>query len=449
MTLVRRISGLSEAEKITLLRGLTDAERDAWLADWPQWAHAGQLWPAGDWRSWVMMAGRGFGKTRAGAEWVAALVRACGRANGEADGLDARIGGPVRIALVAATTEEARRVMVEGPSGLLSLGWHASQRPRFEPSRRRLAWPCGSEATLFSGANPEALRGPEHHFAWCDELAKWRHPQETWDMLQLGLRAGARPRALVTTTPRAGCGALGAILEAADTIRTGGPSAGNPHLPAAWLAAVQASYGGTALGRQEIDGLFAQDLAGTLWPAALIEASRGVMPPAGALVRVVVAVDPPASAQGGCGIIACGLDRDGIGHVLADHSAAGLSPDGWAQRVRAAVDAHGADRLAAEANQGGEMVRSVLHSAGVTMPVTLVHASRGKSARAEPVAALFESRRARLAGRFPALEAELAGLIAGGGYEGPGGSPDRADAMVWAFTLLMLSSPGEARVRTL
>jgi hypothetical protein len=210
--------------------------------------------------------------------------------------------------LVAATAEEARRVMVEGPSGLLAVAG-PGERPRFEPSLKRLVFPDGSEATLYSGAHPEALRGPEHHFAWCDELAKWRHPKTTWDMLQLGLRMGEAPRALVTTTPRAGSAALKAVL--AGAARTGGATGANPHLPDAYLEAVLAAYGGTRLGRQEIEGLLAEDLEGSLWPAALIEASRGAAPAADALVRVVIGVDPPASAGGTCGIVACGLDADG------------------------------------------------------------------------------------------------------------------------------------------
>jgi phage terminase large subunit-like protein len=347
----------------------------------------------------------------------------------------------VRIALVAATADEARRVMIEGPSGLLAVAGHKGERPRFEPSLRRLTFPGGSEATLYSGAHPEALRGPEHHFAWCDELAKWRHPKATWDMLQLGLRMGEAPRALVTTTPRAGSAALKAVLAGAAV--SGGATGANPHLPEAYLEAVLAAYGGTRLGRQEIEGLLAEDLEGSLWPGALIEACRGAAPAADALVRVVIGVDPPASAGGTCGIVACGLDEAGVAHVLADHSAGGLSPEGWAAKVAAAVTAHGADRVVAEKNQGGDMVASVLRGAGRALPVTLVSASRGKSARAEPVAALFEAGRARLAGRFPELEAELATITAGGVA---GASPDRADAMVWAIWALAIAPKGEPRV---
>ena len=432
-----RMLGFDAGQRARLLRAMTPAERLAFDGDWDEWAHRGQHAPEGEWRTWVLMAGRGFGKTRAGSAWVHGLVRAAEREGCEAP----------RITLVAATVEEARRVMVEGPSGLLATALHPAEAPCFEASRQRVLWPSGAQAVLFSGANPEGLRGPEHHFAWCDELAKWRHPELAWDMLQLGLRAGERPRALVTTTPRAGSAALTRILAGKDVVLTGGGTGANPHLPPAYVDAVVSAYGGTALGRQEIDGVLCADAEGSLWPAALIEACRGAMPGRDTLRRIVIGVDPPASAGGTCGIVACGVDAQGIGHVLADHSAGGLSPEGWAAKVAGAAAAHGADRIIAEKNQGGDMVLSVLKAAGRALPVRLVSASRGKAVRAEPVAALFEAGQARLAGRFPELEAQLAGLTALGGYEGPGRSPDRADAMVWALWALMIDASGTPAVR--
>ena len=331
-------------------------------------------------------------------------------------------------------------------------GFAASLMPRqvVALERNELVFAGGSVATLFSGANPEALRGPQHHFAWCDELAKWRHPQATWDMLQLGLRCGERPRALVTTTPRGGCAALARILDAKDTVETGGRTGDNPHLPDAFLESIESAYGGTRMGREEIEGEFLRDVAGTLWPEALIGASRGAMPARETLVRVVIGVDPPASAEGTCGIVACGLDADGVGHVLGDHSAGGLSPEGWARKVAAAAEAHAADRIVAEKNQGGEMVKSVLRAAGIVLPVTMASASQSKVARAEPIAGLFECGKARLAGRFPELEAELGGLVTEGYAGGHGGarkSPDRADAMVWALWALLIAPKAEVRVR--
>jgi phage terminase large subunit-like protein len=420
---------LEDAELAALAQRVEARDLGCWLSDFGEWAHDGQLEPAGDWRTWVMMAGRGFGKTRAGAEWVHGVVRAA--------------GAPVQVALVAATVEDARRVMVEGPSGLLATA-PVNERPEFLPSLGEVRFAGGSVATLYSGANPDALRGPQHGFAWCDELAKWRHAEAAWDMLQLGLRVGERPRALVTTTPRARSEGLKRVLGGSGVVVTGGATGLNPHLPGAFLEAIEAAYRGSALWRQEVEGVLAAEVKGTLWPAALIEGCRGEAPEA--LVRVVIGVDPPASAGGTCGIVACGLDAEGVGYVLADHSASGLSPEGWAAKVAGAAAAHGADRVIAEQNQGGDMVRAVLKGAGRALPVRLVHASRGKAARAEPVAALFEAGAAMFAGRFDALEAELAGMVAGGRYEGPGRSPDRADAMVWALWALMIEVTREPRV---
>lgn len=468
--------GLTEAEQAELLRLVPAHLVIAANRSFRAWAHEGQLAPAeardgGAWRTWVLMAGRGFGKTRSGAEWILDCMRGggaqespspSGEGSGEGESSqpsrqaplpalspkgERALGGtgPLRIALVAATVDEARRVMVEGPSGILACA-REEEVLEWAPSRRELRFANGAIATLFSGASPEALRGPQHHIAWCDELAKWRRPDETWDMLQLGLRCGPQPRALVTTTPRGGCAVLGRILAAPDTAETNGSTRKNPHLSPAFLAAIERAYAGTRLARQEIEGELIRDVAGSLWPAALIEASRGAPVPREALTRVVIGVDPPASAEGTCGIVACGLDGEGVGHVLGDHSSGGLSPEGWARKVAAAAEAHDADRVVAEKNMGGDMVRSVLKSARITLPITLVSATRAKAGRAEPVAGLFENGRVRLAARFPELEAELAGL-APGGYEGCGKSPDRADAMVWALWALLIAPSAPPRVR--
>jgi phage terminase large subunit-like protein len=428
---VRVLEALEEEELRDVLGRLTEAERRRLEGHWPSWAHRGQLAPGGDWSTWTMLAGRGFGKTKAGAEWVSAFARehpdAC-------------------IALVAATAEEARSVMVEGRSGLLAAArFEEREAMVWEPSRRRLVLASGAQAFLYSAANPDGLRGPEHHIAWCDELAKWRHPQAAWDNLRLGLRLGERPRALVTTTPR-GVAALKRILAAPSTKRTGGPSWANPHTPEAFVAEAVAAHGGTRFGRQELEGVLLEDVEGSLWPRALIEKSRHDGLRREAFSRVVIGVDPPASADGdSCGIVVCGLTQ-GVGHVLADLSVAGLSPEGWAHKVAAGAEVWGAHRVVAEKNNGGEMVATVLRGADVGLPVTLVHAADGKSARAEPVAVLFESGKAKFAGRFPELEDELAGLTYGGGYQGPGRSPDRADAMVWAMTELLVKRRAEPRI---
>jgi phage terminase large subunit-like protein len=438
--LVRRLEALAPEERANVLEAIAEARLRAFNADWPGWAHEGQIPPDEDWHIWVLLAGRGFGKTRAGAEHVSGFARAAPDA---------------RIALVAATPEEARRVMVEGRSGLIAVARPGEERGRliWEPSLGRLVFASGAEAQVFSGANPDALRGPEHHFGWCDELAKWRRAEATWDNLMLGLRAGTRPRALVTTTPKP-VAALKRILGMEGTVLCGGATRANPHLPEAFIRAVEAAHAGTRFGRQELEGELIETVEGALWTRELIEESLGGdgrFPHGGAeshaaaresdcpLVRVVVGVDPPASADGdACGIVVAGLGADGVGYVLADLSVAGLSPEGWARKVAAAAEAWAADRVVAEANNGGDMVASVLRGAGLRLGVTKVHAASGKSARAEPVAALFESRRAKFAGRFPALEDELCGLTVAGGYEGPGRSPDRADAMVWALWELLL-----------
>lgn len=441
------LQAMQPDRRMALIRSLGQVDADTLDLDWPSWAHGGQLPPAGDWRTWVIMAGRGFGKTRAGSEWIAGL---------------ARRDGNLRIALVAASFEEARAVMIEGTSGLLAVADDAIAD--WLPTRRLLCFTSGAQAQVFSGASPQVLRGPEHHIAWCDELAKWDRAAETWDMLQLGLRLGDHPRALVTTTPKPGA-ALRRIMAARGCVVTGGATAKNPHLPAAFVEAVTELYGGTRLGRQELDGELLADAAGALWTVALIEQCRvgvaehwltgGVPSPRCAAAhspspsrgegpkysRTVIGVDPPAR-DGTCGIVACALDSSGprrpIGYVLADHSVTARSPEGWARAVAQAAEVHGATLVVAEQNQGGKMVEAVLRAADANLRVRLVTATTGKSARAEPVATLFEAGRVKLAARFPDLEAQLCGMIAGGGYEGPGTSPDRADAMVWALTELLV-----------
>lgn len=422
------IADLSHEQLRPFMEKLDPPLMQATLADWRLWARPEQLAPAGDWSTWVLMAGRGFGKTRAGAEWVAEQVRR---------------GEKLRIALVGATFEEARDVMVEGRSGLREVA--GDLIASWVPSRRRILFHNGSEASLFSGASPESFRGPEHHIAWCDELAKWKKAEQSWQMLQMGLRLGSNPRALITTTPRGG-GLLQSILDNEGTVRTGGSTNANPHLSPAFRQAMERLFGGTHLGRQELDGELIADTPGALWTAAMIEASRWPdATPAPPFTRVVIGVDPP-SGEGTCGIVACAIDPEGRGHVLADHSVSASRPERWAAAVGDAAALHGeraSDRRAlvvAERNQGGEMVRSVLHAAAPDLHVRMVTATQGKSRRAEPVALRFEAGRAFLHGAFPSLEAQLMGLIAGGGYEGPGHSPDRADAMVWALTELLLGA---------
>jgi phage terminase large subunit-like protein len=458
--IVDRLARLPADERRWVVKGLTVTERRTLEEFWPGWAHDGQLPPGAPLATaapWLILAGRGFGKTRAGAEWVMALARA---------------RGDLRIALVGATLEDARKVMVTGKSGLLAVA-RTGEALRFAATEGVVRFPSGAEAFLYSGACPEKLRGPEHHFAWCDEIAKWRHGEAAWDNLSLGLRLGEQPRALVTTTPKGSplLERLVAAARAAGTLCTG-RMADNLNLPAGFVAAMEAAYRGTRKGREELDGELVLAVEGALWTRELLEVCRvpaviasgakqssydvgatGLprrsAPRNDEFRRIVIGVDPPASAEGdGCGIVACGVDGDGIGWVLGDHSVRGLSPEGWAAAVVAAAEAWGAGCVIVERNQGGDMVKSVLRAADAGLPVRSVFARFGKGDRAEPVAMLFETGRVKVAGRFDALEDELCGLVRGGGYAGPGRSPDRADACVWALSELLLGRRGDGpRVR--
>ncbi len=422
------------AQRRDALRGLTARERRELAWHWRLWARGEQLAPPGDWRVWLIMAGRGFGKTRAGAEWVREVAAAHPDA---------------RIALVGASLGEARAVMIEGESGILAIS-PPRRRPRFEPSLRRLTWPNGAQAVLYSALEPESLRGPQHSHAWCDEIAKWSNvagkAEKAWNNLLLGLRLGERPRLLATTTPRA-VPLLRRLLKEDGLHLTKGSTYDNAdNLPERFISDVRTAFGKSLLGRQELDGELIEDVPGALWTRALIEARRDTADPAPP-VRTVIGVDPPASANGdACGIVVAGLGADGIARVLADASVETPSPERWARAVADAAQTWAADRVVAEANQGGAMVESVLRAADLSLPIKLVHASKGKVARAEPVAALYEAGRVRHAGMFPELEDELCGLTVGGGYEGPGRSPDRADALVWALTELMLRKQSRPRV---
>ena len=419
--------------------GLTPGQLIAAEAEWLLKARDAQLPPAGNhgggWHVWLVLGGRGSGKTRAGAEW----------ASGMALGLPPFARRPCgHIALVGETFGDAREVMVDGPSGLLSVS--RLMRPRYEATRRRLVWDNGAVASLYSSEDPDALRGPQFDAAWCDELAKWKHPQETWDMLQFGLRLGDCPRQVVTTTPRP-VPLVKALLAdehvAVSRMRT---AENADNLAGGFMAAVERRYAGTRLGRQELDGELVEDRPGALWSRERIEQCFEERAPP--LTRIVVAVDPPASsgrASDACGIVAAGIDAEGVAHVLADESAAMMQPHQWAARAVALYHRLEADAVVAEVNQGGEMVAAVLASADGTVPVLQRRAMRGKWLRAEPVAAFYEQGRVRHAGRFPALEDEMCDFAPEGLSSGR--SPDRVDALVWALGELMLKADTKPRVR--
>lgn len=393
-------------------------------------AHDYQREPDGDWTTWVLLGGRGSGKTRAGAEWVMEKIA---------------LDGARRVALIGTTLQDVEGVMIGGPSGLRRAAFDKTEALRFYKSSRKIVWPNGAEAFCFSAEEPDSLRGYAFDLAWCDEFAKWRYAQDTFDNLQFALREGPRPRQLITTTPR-NRPELRALLDMPGIAITRARSEDNRrNLSPAFLDSVVARYKGTRLGRQELDGELLEDAAGALWSRDLIERNRVRQPPD--LARIVVAVDPPVTAgprADRCGIVAAGLGADGFCYVLEDRSVQGISPEGWAARALALYHALKADCLVVETNQGGDLVRSVMAQADPSVPVRAVHATRGKRLRAEPVAMLYEQGRVKHAGAFAELEDEMTSY----GAEGfRGRSPDRLDALIWAVTEVMLRREREVRVR--
>ncbi|WP_249729901.1 MULTISPECIES: terminase family protein [unclassified Chelatococcus] len=410
---------------------------------WPLFARPDQLPPPlsaiqDDWTVWLVLGGRGAGKTRTGAEWV----------RGMALGHPSFASAPVRrIALVGETAADVRDVMIEGVSGLLAI--HPKhERPTWTPTRRRLEWPNGAVAQAFSAEDPEQLRGPQFEAAWVDELCKWRYAQETWDMLQFGLRLGTRPRQVVTTTPRPIPLLKKLMVEPRTVLSRAATRANAFHLAPAFLDTIVGRYAGTRLGRQELDGEIVEERADALWNREAIESVRADKAPP--LTRLVVAVDPPASSgrrADACGIVAAGIDTGGQVFVLEDATCERARPAEWAEIAVALYRRLEADALVAEVNQGGEMVAAVIREVDPAVPVTTVRATRGKYLRAEPVAALYEQGRVRHVGMLPALEDEMADFGPGGLSSGR--SPDRLDALVWAVTALALTGRGEPRVRRL
>ncbi len=398
-----------------------------------------QLPPGGDWRSWVIMGGRGAGKTRAGAEWVRAMVEG---------GKPLDRGVAQRVALVGETFDQVRDVMIFGDSGIMQCS-PPDRRPKWKATERKLVWPNGAEAQAFSAHDPEGLRGPQFDAAWADELAKWKKAGETWDMLQFALRLGARPRACVTTTPR-NAKVLKDLLASPSTVTTHAPTEANrANLAASFLEEVRARYAGTRLGRQELDGVLLADAEGALWTRSMLEAARVAEAPE--LDRIVVALDPAVSAgaqSDACGIVVVGARLQGVPEdwracVLADRTVQGQGPAGWARAAIDAMDEFQAERLVAEVNQGGQLVEEVIRQVDPLVPFRAVHASRGKVARAEPVAALYEQGRVSHVAGLDALEEQMCQMTARG-YEGQG-SPDRVDALVWALHELMVGPAAQYR----
>ena len=415
-----------------ILTQLPPHKAEELMYNWHFWAREQQIAPESDWNTWFINAGRGFGKTRAGVEWVRNKV----------------IQGHKRIAAVASTNSDIERVMINGESGFLARCWAGDKtikgvplgKPQWSPTKRLLTWENGAYVQFFSAEEPERLRGPQFEAAWCDELAAWNRDRDTWDMLQFCLRLGKHPQICVTTTPKP-TKLVRDILKNSKTVVTYGSTFDNSaNLAATYLEAVKSQYDGTRLGRQELYAEILDEASGALWNRqTLVECEIDVDNPvefAETLARVVVSVDPAVSSNAESdmtGIIVAGMDINGICYVLQDATDR-YTPEGWAAKAIELYHQYGADRIVAERNQGGEMVRYTFKTVDETIPIKLVHASRGKFARAEPVSSLYERGRVKHVKGLDALEDQLVQWEPLGNI----GSPDRLDAMVWSITELAL-----------
>jgi phage terminase large subunit-like protein len=429
------IASLHDDEKREVLRNLTNEQAAELLHEWRFWARPDQLPPSGDWSFWVLQSGRGAGKTRAGAEWVRRQVET---------------GACKRIALVARTAADVRDTMVEGESGIMAI-CPPENMPVYEPSKRRLTWPNGAIATTYSAEEPKHLRGPQHDGAWCDEVAAWRDASQgitsdtTWSNLMFGLRLGADPRVVITTTPRP-VKLFRQIVADPKTVVTRASTYDNLcNLAPTFADKILSAYEGTRLGRQELAGELLEDVEGALWSRELIDTSRVADVLRADLLRIVVAIDPAVTSgedSDETGIVVAARGADGHGYILADATCK-LSPLEWAKRAVHQFDKWAADRIVAEVNNGGDLVEATLRAVRLTIPYEAVHASRGKRVRAEPVSALYEQGRIHHVGLFDALEDQMCNYV-----PDAVDSPDRLDAMVWAVTALGLVSPGGGHIHT-
>ena len=405
------------------------------ITSWALRAKPHQIPASQDWLIWLLLGGRGAGKTRTGAEWIREQVMEKGMR---------------RIALVAPTYQDAREVMIEGESGLQNIGY-PSERPRYSVSRRRLDWPNGAVGYVFSSEDPDGLRGPQFDCAWADEFCAWTHPKDTLSNLRLALRLGEAPQLVMTTTPKP-IPALKQLLSSAGLLISRGATSDNQdNLAPNFLAAMEEAYGGTRLGRQELGGEFLEDHPGALWTRQLIEDSIASAPER-EFDKIILSIDPPVSTgerADSCGLIVAGRigkGRSAKAYILHDGTVQGLSPEGWASHAIKLAEGWGVDYMLAEVNQGGDLVSCVLRGVAPHIAIRKVRASRGKNMRAEPVALLYEQGRINHIGRFSALEDELCLMGKKGQQKG---SPDRADALVWAVTELLLRDRPTPRVRCL
>jgi len=431
------LRGLPDEEVADILKQLGPKKAEELRHDWGFWARPEQLEPEGNWNTWVALAGRGWGKTRAGAEWVRHRIRS----------------GDKIVHCVAPTKGDVRRVMVEGDSGLLNVCWSGDETyrgkhigfPVWSPTNNSLTWENGSKAVFFSAEDPERLRGPQAYSAWCDELCAWRNAQDTWDMMMFGLRLGKHPKVFVTTTPKTTKLIRTILDDEKTTISTGSTYDNAANLADTFLDAVRKTYEGTRLGRQELYAEILDEASGALWNRTLLakcEIEKDEVPQ---LSRVVISIDPAITANAESdmtGIVVAGIDVNGIAYVLEDHTGR-YTPQQWASKAIQLYRDHMADRIVAERNQGGDMVRHTLHTEDETVPVKLVHASRGKMARAEPVSALYEQSKVKHVRGLNDLEDQMVQWEPLGSI----GSPDRLDALVWALTDLSLNGYAKPQLK--
>jgi phage terminase large subunit-like protein len=417
------------------LGSLSQGQLEELKHSWSFWARDAQTEPEGNWNTWFINAGRGFGKTRTGVEWIREQVKK----------------GKKRIAAVAATNSDIERVMVKGESGFLSVCWKGDKTyagkkmgfPEWSPTKRSLTWENGAVVQFFSAEEPERLRGPQFEIAWCDELAAWNKDIDTWDMLQFCMRLGKHPRVVVTTTPKP-TKLVRRLMKDDKTYVTGGSTFDNAaNLAGTYLEAVKAQYEGTRLGRQELYAEVLEEAEGALWNTEMLEKAEIKYEDVPHLNRIVVALDPAVTANKESdmtGIVVAGIDVNGVAYVLGDYTDR-LSPQAWAAKAIELYHKHQADRIVAEANQGGDMVKTTLHGEDETVPVKLVRASRGKYARAEPISALYERGLVKHVSNPPdgANLNELETQMRTWEPLGSIGSPDRLDACVWALTDLSLN----------
>ena len=400
------------------LKSLSKTEALRLAHDWQFWARDKQLSPEWDWFVWLILAGRGFGKTRTGAEMVRKWVQKYPLVN-----------------LIGATADDARDIMIQGESGILAV-CPPGERPIYKKNERALVWPNGAKSLIFTAAEPDRLRGKQHMKLWADELCSWRYA-EAWEQAMLGLRLGDSPQAIVTTTPRPTPLIKALAGDNRNAVTTGTTYENRGNLAPGFFEYVITKYENTRLGRQELNAEILEDNPGALWKRSQIEALRVTSAPA--LRRIVVAIDPAATSGGDeNGIVVAGIAADGQGYVLDDLTLKG-SPHAWATVAVNAYHAQEADRLLGEANNGGEMVEHTVRTVDPNVSYNAVHASRGKITRAEPIAALYEQGKVHHVGMFAELEDQMCDWAPNSGQA----SPDRMDALVWALTELMLGPQGD------